>query len=88
MKKNIYEKEKEQLEKEQNHRTNTQHKITKMEQVCIMYNLSLNHLSIYKFYYGASTMVKKDGKRATLSNKYSTQNNKKWNRYALCIFYL
>ena len=64
------------MEKEQNYRTNTQHEITKMEQVCIMYILSLNYLSIYKCYYGASTMVKKDGKRAKLSNKYSTQNNK------------
>ena len=59
-----------------------------MEHVCIMYILSLNYLCIYKCYYGASTMVKKGIKRGKLSNKYSTQNNKKWNRYALCIFYL
>ena len=59
------------MEKEEDHRTNTQLKMTSLEQVhftCMF----IFKLSIYNCYYEVYKMAKKDERRRKSSNKYST----------------
>ena len=62
------------MKEEENYRTNTQLKMTSVEQVCFMC-LCIFKLSIYNCYYVVYKMEQEDERRRKLSNKYSTQND-------------
>ena len=62
------------MKEEENYRTNTQLKMTSVEQVCFMC-LCIFKFSKYNCYYVVYKMEKKDERRRKLSNKYSTQND-------------
>ena len=58
------------MKEEESYETNTQLKMTSLEQVCFMC-MFIFKLSIYNNYCELYKMAKKDGKRRNLSNKYS-----------------
>ena len=62
------------MKDEENYRTNTQLKMTSLEQVCFIC-MFIFKLSIYICYCELYKMAKKDGKRRNSSNKYSTQDD-------------
>ena len=62
------------MNEEENYQTNTQLKMTSLEQVCLMC-MFIFKLSIYNNYCELSKMAKKDGKRRHSSNKYLTQDD-------------
>ena len=62
------------MTEEESFETNTQLKMTSLEQVCFMCMLIFT-LSIHNCYNEVYNMAKKNERRRKLSNKYSTQND-------------
>ena len=62
------------MKEEESYQTNTQLKMTSLEQVCFMC-MRIFTLSIHNCYYEVYNMAKKNERRRKLSNKYSTQND-------------
>ena len=62
------------VKEEENYQTNSQLKMTSLEQVCFMCMIIFT-LSIHNCYNEVYNMAKKNERRRKLSNKYSTQND-------------
>ena len=62
------------MKEEGNYQTNTQLKMTSLQEVCFMCMFAFK-LSIYNNYCELYKMAKKDGKRRNSSNKCSTQDD-------------
>ena len=62
------------VKEEENYQTNTQLKMTSLEQVCFMC-MFIFTLSVHNCYNDVYKMAKKNERRRKLSNKYSTQND-------------
>ena len=62
------------MKEEDSYETNTQLKMTSLEQVYFMC-MFIFTLSIHNCYYEVYKMAKKNERRRKLSNKYSTQND-------------